>query len=329
VNTVWTYIVEYNYVDAAWNVSSTITRTVVIEDTTAPAITLNWSWSVTLEAWSTYSEQWGTVNTLVPWTYEVEYDYTDGNGNVATTVIRTVIVEDTTAPVITLNGSWSITLEVWTTYSELWAEFSDIVDWTWSAVISWSVDVNTVWTYVVEYSYTDSSGNTHTEIRTVVIEDTTVPVITLNWSWSVTLEAWDSYNELWAERSDTVDGTWSASVSGTVNMLAPWTYTVEYNYTDSNGNDAGTVTRTIVVEDTTAADLTLNGTPTVTLEIWSTYSELWAEFSDIVDGTWSAIISWTVDVNTVWTYIVEYDYTDTAWNVSSTITRTVIIEDGQ
>ena len=54
----------------------------------------------------------GSVNTAVPGTYYVEYDYTDVNGNVAATVTRTVIVEDTTLPVIALNGSASITLEV-------------------------------------------------------------------------------------------------------------------------------------------------------------------------------------------------------------------------
>ena len=55
----------------------------------------------------------------MPGTYTIEYDYTDVNGNVATTVTRTVIVEDTTVPVITLNGSGVITLEVFDVYSEL------------------------------------------------------------------------------------------------------------------------------------------------------------------------------------------------------------------
>jgi hypothetical protein len=66
----------------------------------------------------------------MPGTYTIEYDYTDSNGNPATTVTRTVIVEDTTNPIITLNGSSSITLEAGDSYSELGAEWSDVVDGT-------------------------------------------------------------------------------------------------------------------------------------------------------------------------------------------------------
>ena len=51
-------------------------------------------------------------------TYIIEYTYTDANGNVASTVTRTVNVVDTTNPVITLNGSTPITIEVNTAYTD-------------------------------------------------------------------------------------------------------------------------------------------------------------------------------------------------------------------
>lgn len=34
----------------------------------------------------------------------IEYNYTDVNGNIAVTVLRTVIVEDTTAPIVTITA---------------------------------------------------------------------------------------------------------------------------------------------------------------------------------------------------------------------------------
>jgi len=130
------------------------------------------------------------------------------NVNIATTVTRTVIIEDTTAADLTLNWSGSITLEVWSVYSELWAEFNDIVDWTGSAVVSGTVDTSTPWTYFVDYNYTDAAWNVSSTItRTVVIEDTTAPIITLNGSGTVTIEAWSTYSELWAEWTDNLDGT--------------------------------------------------------------------------------------------------------------------------
>lgn len=52
----------------------------------------------------------GPVTTSSTGTFTLSYDYTDNAGNVSTTVTRTVNVIDTTAPVITLNGSGTITI---------------------------------------------------------------------------------------------------------------------------------------------------------------------------------------------------------------------------
>ncbi len=72
----------------------------------------------------------GTVLTGTVGTYVLTYDYTDANGNVASIVTRTVNVVDTTDPIITLNGSGTITLEVGDTYTENGAERSDNYDGT-------------------------------------------------------------------------------------------------------------------------------------------------------------------------------------------------------
>ncbi|MEI7558592.1 MAG: hypothetical protein WCJ45_07525 [bacterium] len=56
------------------------------------------------------------------------YSKVDAAGNVATPVTRTVIVRDTTAPVITLIGSGTINIEYATVYGESGARWSDIHD---------------------------------------------------------------------------------------------------------------------------------------------------------------------------------------------------------
>ena len=49
---------------------------------------------------------WNTVGS-----YVLSYDYTDGAGNAATQLTRTVNVVDTTLPVITLTGDTTVTHE--------------------------------------------------------------------------------------------------------------------------------------------------------------------------------------------------------------------------
>jgi hypothetical protein len=57
------------------------------------------------------------VNMNQTGSYTVYYNVTDTAGNHAITGERTVIVQDTTKPVITLNGSGPLALEVHGTYT--------------------------------------------------------------------------------------------------------------------------------------------------------------------------------------------------------------------
>ena len=89
---------------------------------------------------------------------------------------------DTTAPVITLTGANPQVIEAGTAYVELGATASDNRDGDLSnaiAIDAGAVDTQVPGSYVVTYTVTDAAGNTGTATRTVVIEDTTPPVITL------------------------------------------------------------------------------------------------------------------------------------------------------
>ncbi len=293
---------------------------VSVVDTTAPVITLNGDASVTLEVGSTYTELGATffdnydqngdatvggdtVDTTTVGTYTITYDVTDVNGNAATQVSRTVNVVDTTAPVITLNGDASVTLEVGSTYTELGATFSDNYDQNGDATVGGdTVDTTTVGTYTITYDVTDVNGNAATQVsRTVNVVDTTAPVITLNGDASVTLEVGSTYTELGATFSDNYDQNGDATVGGdTVDTTTVGTYTITYDVTDVNGNAATQVSRTVNVVDTTAPVITLNGDASVTLEVGSTYTELGATFSDNYDQNGDATVGGdTVDTTTV------------------------------
>jgi len=78
-------------------------------------------------------------------------------------------VSDTTPPVVTLNGSASITLIQNATYMELNATATDIVSGNVSSsiVITGRVDTSVIGTYTLTYTAIDSAGNSGTAVRRV------------------------------------------------------------------------------------------------------------------------------------------------------------------
>jgi hypothetical protein len=120
----------------------------------------------------------GTVNTSALGTYTLTYTSTDAAGNTAS-VTRTVTVVDTTAPVITLNGNATITVQINEAYTELNATATDNLDATVTVTVSGTVDTATVGAYTMTYTATDAAGNTSTLTRTVNVSDTPPRLSTL------------------------------------------------------------------------------------------------------------------------------------------------------
>ena len=337
------YELTYEITDAAGNTAN-VTRVVEVEDTTAPVITLFGDDTTEHEAGGLYTDlgaNWtdivdgdgdtvstGEVDVYVPGTYEIIYNYTDSSGNEALTVVRTVEVMDTTAPVITLNGLSEVTHEAGGLYTDLGANWTDIVDGDGDAVSTGEVDVYVPGTYEIIYNYTDSSGNEALPVvRTVEVMDTTAPVITLNGLSEVTHEAGGVYTDLGANWTDIVDGDGDAVSTGEVDVYVPGTYEIIYNYTDSSGNEALRVVRTVEVMDTTAPVITLNGLSEVTHEAGGVYTDLGANWTDIVDGEGDAESTGEVDVYVPGTYEIIYNYTDSSGNEALRIVRTVEVMD--
>ena len=100
------------------------------------------------------------VDTSAVESYTVTYTATDLDGNTATDT-RTVNVVDTTAPVVTVTGAASVTVELGGTYIELGASVTDasasIPPLTY--VNSGTVDTDKIVSYIVAYQANDASGN--------------------------------------------------------------------------------------------------------------------------------------------------------------------------
>ena len=104
-----------------------------------------------------------------------------------------------------------------------------------------NVDSDTAGTYTVVYSVSDSSGNAEIRrTRTVVVSDTTKPVITIT-GGDIAHEQGTPYTDLGATALDNIDGdiTSLISVENNVDSDTAGTYTVVYSVSDSSGNAAG------------------------------------------------------------------------------------------
>ena len=302
-------------------------------DTTAPVIALNGDDYINREAGDEYIDEnatWadlvdgsgvvlaeGQVDTTMPGTYVLSYNYTDQAGNVATAIMRTVTVVDTTVPTIVLNGESQVVLEAGNVYVDAGASWTDLVDGEGTANLSGDVNSNLPGTYTLTYNFTDLPGNVAQEVtRTVTVVDTTVPVISLVGDNYLTHEAGFAYDDANATWTDIVDGNGVILAEGQVDTTMPGTYVLSYNYTDQAGNVATTIMRTVTVLDTTAPTIVLNGESQVVLEAGNVYVDAGASWTDLVDGEGTANLSGDVNSNLPGTYTLTYQITDLAGKCS-------------
>ncbi len=167
--------------------------------------------------------------------------------------------------------------------------------------------------------------------QTVVASDTTKPVIALLGNASVTVEAGASYTDAGATASDDVDGDISSRIvkGGSVNTSVPGNYTLTFNVSDSAGNAADQVVRTVRVSDTTKPVITMLGSSPVTVQAGSGYSDAGATAQDSLDGVITSRINATNNVNTaaLGSYTVVYTVSDSAGNAAAAVTRVVNVVD--
>ncbi|WP_240487195.1 DUF5011 domain-containing protein [Hyalangium minutum] len=103
--------------------------------------------------------------------------------------------------------------------------------------------------YTVSYSAWDASGRTVSALRTVNVDDRTAPALQLIGPAFMTHTCGSPWVDPGVQATDACYGDVSPQVwhSGEVNGWAPGTYTVTYSLTDSGGNSATPVTRTVQV----------------------------------------------------------------------------------
>ena len=157
-----------------------------------------------------------------------------------------------------------------------------------------------------------------------------IPVIHVKGQNPVEVIKGDDYEDRGATALDDEDGDISDQIvmdDTGVDTSTVGTYTVTFNVTDSDGNAAEEVTRTVnVVEDDTPPVIQLIGQNPQFIVLNDPYQELNASATDDHDGDISGeIVIDSSDVNTssVGSYTVTYNVTDDAGNPAEEVTRTV------
>ena len=188
---------------------------------------------------------------------------------------------DVTPPVITLVGTSPITKEFGSTYTDVGATAADNIDGNITANIVTVNPVNTsiLGAYTVTYNVSDLAGNPATQVtRTVNVIDTAIPVITRLGLNPVSIVIGTVYTDAGATAADNVDGNITPSIItvNPVNKDVVGTYTVTYNVTDSSGNHAAQVIRTVKVIaaiDNVPPVITVVGSSTVSLTASTAYTD--------------------------------------------------------
>jgi hypothetical protein len=113
-----------------------------------------------------------------------------------------------------------------------------------------SVNPDSPGVYIVNYVTTNTSGAIATATRTVIVTDTTPPILTLIDANPLNLDVGTPFSDPGVTAADVCEGNVTASIvrSGTVNAAVPGSYTLTYNVTDSSGNTT-TTNRTVLVQD--------------------------------------------------------------------------------
>ncbi len=169
------YYITYSHTDSSGNVAELETRKITVADTTSPVIALEGNATYSHEAGELYVDPgavWsdildgngtleanGTVLPNVLGDYNVSYSKTDATGNVATEVIRTVQVVDTTSPVLTFEGNSSIRHRVFQPYVDLGVHATDSFEGTVDVNSTGEVNASKLGTYILTFSATDSRDN--------------------------------------------------------------------------------------------------------------------------------------------------------------------------
>ena len=244
---------------------------------------------------------------------------------------RVYIQPDLIAPVITLTGGDTVRLERGYTWVEPGYSAIDNVDGNLTANVKLTGSVNNkvAGAYSIIYSVSDSSSNSSSRTRVVIVTpDVTVPTASLNGKEVDTIEVYSSYTDPGLTALDLADSLNLNIVidRSKFDTLSLGEKQIVYTISDQSGNFVQ-LTRTIWVIDSQLPVLALNGNATDTIDVFSTYNDPGVTASDNFWTSLSVNSGSNVNTRELGTYTITYSVTDGSGNGPVTVSRTVIVVD--
>lgn len=335
-------------------------RVYVRNDITAPNLKLNGNDSIAINQCEAYADMGATAVDNVngdmtskitvtvtppyiehkPGTFLWKYSVKDSAGNLSEKNRVLTVAKDTTPPEIILFSPDTLYADVFTgvTGSDSAVAYDCGHKDTLAVTHSGMVDIDSVGTYVITYYATDSAGNTGSRKRVVIVQDKTLPVLSLIGNDTVRVQAGYFYKDSGVNISDNYyPETVLRALLVTKNNVkvdSLGIYTVTYTLTDPSGNGPVSVTRIVIVEDTEVPMLTLIGTSPYHLEVKNTFVDPGIKIQDAFDKN---LTTWKVSgtfytafptgyASQIGSYTVIYTVTDHSGN-TATITRDILVED--
>ena len=362
LTTLGDYNVIYTATDNAGNQTQK-QRVVRVNDTTPPVITLvPETETVYLNVGDSYSlpnaflsdnhddsptlVQTPTLpNTAIEGTYELYWVAKDSNDN-ATSKYITVVVGS--PPVVTITPPNPYQIPLGDSYQEWGASAisSDNEILAVSIQAPENLSTDTVRSFSVLYSATDSSGRTTTLSRTVNVVDLIKPILSFSnpsssvngseLDWEVNTTYIDPNG---VDASDNYDVSIDIVKTDLVDTSSLGQNFVYFDAQDSSGNSAQRLIRTVNVVDTTPPSVSLNGLQIETVTRGSLFNDLGVSTNDNYDAssqitTISVIrnganeVVSSINTNLIDTYTITYSARDSSGNETATenqVSRTVII----
>ncbi|GEM_PF-2374342 len=328
-----TFTVTWTFDDGNGNVA-TQPQVVIVDDITAPVPDLNaldtvtGICSATISSTPTATDNCGSsINgtTADPLSYSaqgthtVTWTFTDAEGN-ASTQTQVVVVSDTELPVPslvsldTIFAACSITVSTIPTASD---NCAGTVNATTSNPLTYSV----VGDYVINWTYDDGNGNSVGQSQVVSIFDVSAPVPDISALDTVFGQCSASVSTQ-PTATDNCDGSVTATTSSPLNYAAQGTYTVNWVYTDNEGN-TDMQSQVVVVEDTIAPVPSMSSLDTVfgacAASVTATPTAV-DNCSGTVNGTTSDPLSYS----TQGSYTITWTFTDSEGNSRIQLQQVVV-----
>lgn len=263
---------EVTYIASIEEETVTATHTYIIQDFTAPTITLIGGDVGYYSPGYSYADPGVTASDnydgdITEWVIRTEtptaitYSVMDSNGNECS-VTRDIICQDIVPPTLTLNGENHIIIKKGQKFVDPGCLAFDDVNGDISASIITTGSINTkaYGKQYLTYSVVDSSGNIAQIQRCVVVQEFTPPELTLL-NGNAYVRAGEEFVEPGFTATDNIDGNINDNVivSGLLDTSQPGIYNLTYTAFDSSMNQTS-ANRTVYVYEPQSNDLRINPT---------------------------------------------------------------------